>query len=71
MASTRAVRAARNALVYYGGDPGPRGAYAMTMALDAAEQVEAGEVPEDAHRAAIAEARRRTALRLSVGGRGR
>ena len=71
MASTQAVRAAQNALVYHGGDPGPRGAYAVTMALDAAEQAETGETREGAHRAAIAEARRRTALRLSVGGRGR
>ncbi len=71
MQQPKAVRAAHNALVYHGGDPGPRGAYAVAMALYAAEQVGTGEAPESAHRTAIAEAQRRTKLRLSVGGRGR
>ncbi len=71
MQQPKAVRAAHNVLVYHGGDPGPRGAYAVAMALDAAQQAETSEVRESAHRAAIAEARRRTALRLSLGRRGR
>ena len=69
MITADGIRAAREALIYHGGDPGPRGGFAIAMALDAAKRAEAGESRDVQAQAAIAEARRRTKLRLSVGRR--
>lgn len=70
MASIKAVTAAHDALIYYGGDPGPMGHYALARVLDQAVDADARDSRDSAAREAIREAQRRAALWISLRSRG-